>query len=219
MYSKIEKGVLKEFDERDLKDGHFECPEIVAVGKNAFAGCEALISVNLSNAKSIGVNAFSACINLTAVTLAQAECIGEYAFIDCQNLNRVALDQAKDIGEDAFVRCSKLKSVTLAETTTIGKNAFSRCPELQFVIINNIDPNREIEAIRLQLPEDLQSKQIRLKTDLEKCPINKEVLENNLPADLYNKIKTFSIELTFFKPIKSREDEETELLQNIASNL
>lgn len=41
MYSKIEKGVLTKFDERDLVNGHFNIPNsVTSIGKEAFVAVQ-----------------------------------------------------------------------------------------------------------------------------------------------------------------------------------
>lgn len=86
--------------------------QITELPEYAFAGCNALVNINLEGITKIGDYAFIENKSLVSVNSSAAETIGEYAFVYCDNLTQVTLGEAvTDIGEGAFSYCKKLSSV------------------------------------------------------------------------------------------------------------
>ena len=95
----------KQLTEIIIPDGY------TTLGKNAFRGCENLVSVHLPD---------------SLVT------ISDHCFEDCVQLKEIVIpDNVREIGGFAFKNCNRLESITLSkELTTIGSCAFEDCNAL-----------------------------------------------------------------------------------------
>lgn len=89
---------------------HFEGNPIAAIGNSAFAHCDNLVEVTVSEGiKSIGDQAFIWCKNLKTVTIPDGvEYIGSGAFDYCYELEHVSLPNSVVSAESAFSDCSKM---------------------------------------------------------------------------------------------------------------
>ena len=107
---------------------------VVAIGEEAFYGCERLISINISDGiTSIGGWAFWNCVNLTSIKLPNSLIsIGEYAFFACKSLASIELpDGLTSIGQYAFYFCESLSFIDIPDgVTSIGEGAFGLCRSL-----------------------------------------------------------------------------------------
>ena len=107
---------------------------VVAIGEEAFYGCERLISTNISDGiTSIGGWAFWNCVNLTSIKLPNSLIsIGEYAFFACKSLASIELpDGLTSIGQYAFYFCESLSFIDIPDgVTSIGEGAFGLCRSL-----------------------------------------------------------------------------------------
>ena len=129
---------------------------INSIGRNAFAGMNAVTAVSLpSSLTSINQYAFSDCGQLAAITIpAGVTQIGHSAFANCRSMNSIILpDTVYELGENAFAECAALQQIQLpksinciprglfcgagltsitvpAHVDTIGYGAFGRCGEL-----------------------------------------------------------------------------------------
>ena len=92
----------------------------------AFAGCDALQTVDLSHVKQVGENAFAE-TDLLSADLSNAESVGKYSFVYCESLEELKLNsQGTDIGEGAFSYCTSLEEAeNLNAVRQIGEYAFA----------------------------------------------------------------------------------------------
>lgn len=106
----------------------------------AFAGCEALETLNLpQELETIAPYAFTACNKLSTVTLPQGlKQMGDGAFSRCETLTSATINPEQDfaIGKDAFQDCKALSSVTIGQNVVeIMAGAFSGCTALTNPVI------------------------------------------------------------------------------------
>lgn len=115
---------------------------ITDIGDHAFANCNSLNSIKLSNnvenspIKIIGEYAFSNCKSLTHIILPQSiNTIAEGAFDGCEMLNNIILpNNLITITKNSFRSCKSLTSITIPENVnTIGDNAFQECFNIKYI--------------------------------------------------------------------------------------
>ncbi len=129
--------------------------KILAIGNNAFKGCQ-MQSVKVENGVgSIGNNAFRDCNQLSTIGFVEPtnlKEIGDYAFAGCTYLTSVKIpDQVQKLGNCAFMDCVNLSAVGLngvnadgnTSLTTIGSGLFYNCSSLTQIVfpdrVSNID--------------------------------------------------------------------------------
>lgn len=129
--------------------------KILAIGNNAFKGCQ-MQSVKVENGVgSIGNNAFRDCNQLSTIGFVEPtnlKEIGDYAFAGCTYLTSVKIpDQVQKLGNCAFMDCVNLSAVGMngvnadgnTSLTTIGSGLFFNCSSLTQVVypdrVSNID--------------------------------------------------------------------------------
>ncbi|MBQ8163200.1 MAG: leucine-rich repeat protein [Clostridia bacterium] len=113
---------------------------IKSIGNYAFAGCEKLASVNLSDVITLGKYAF-ANTAITSVTLPEhITVIPEGLFSESKSLKEVVLpDKLTRISEGAFFGCTSLEYLTLPEAlTTVEKNAFANSGLKKLTLSENV---------------------------------------------------------------------------------
>lgn len=107
---------------------------ISRIGKNAFAGCTNLQTIELpTNTHTIDCDAFSGCTGLTSVKFnINLSLINSYAFFGCSALKEVVLpSRVSDIGDHAFAHCTSLERFEASEELiTINSSAFFHCDAL-----------------------------------------------------------------------------------------
>ncbi|MDE6583937.1 MAG: leucine-rich repeat domain-containing protein, partial [Anaeroplasmataceae bacterium] len=107
---------------------------VTSIGYNAFAGCDSLESITLSNnLKKIQMFAFSNCSSLTSIVLPNSvNELGSNAFYNCSNLTNITLSHSlESINFGTFSNCSSLTSITIPNNVTqIDSNAFANCTSL-----------------------------------------------------------------------------------------
>lgn len=128
---------------------------ILAIGNNAFKGCQ-MQSIKIENGvNSIGNNAFQNCNQLTTIDFTEPtnlKEIGDYAFAGCTYLGAVKVpDQVTKLGNYCFKDCTNLTAINIngvsedgnTSLTTIGNGLFYNCISLSQVIfperVSNID--------------------------------------------------------------------------------
>ena len=114
-YSRIENGILKKFDERDLISGTYRVPKnVVIIGREAFKSCQRLEKINLANVTQIYNDAFAYCTNLRMVKFGKnLKYIDKYAFWRCENLEPINLDvKSTTIHWTAFMHCPNWEHVS-----------------------------------------------------------------------------------------------------------
>ena len=129
--------------------------KILAIGNNAFKGCQ-MQSVKVENGVGcIGNNAFRDCNQLSTIGFVEPtnlKEIGDYAFAGCTYLTSVKIpDQVQKLGNCAFMDCVNLSAVGLngvnadgnTSLTTIGSGVFYNCSSLTQIVfpdrVSNID--------------------------------------------------------------------------------
>ena len=121
-------------------------PAVKVIGKEAFAGCEQLINVELCEGlERIDEQAFIGCKSLTSITIpSTVKVIGQHAFRDCFELRNVKLNEGlEEIGHGAFTHCTSLTSIRIPSTVKeIGSHAFRGCTQLR-----NVELNEGLEII------------------------------------------------------------------------
>jgi len=113
---------------------------ITSVNAHAFAGMQALVSVEMADTViSLGESIFAACEKLTSIKLSEnLSGIPESAFNYCSTLASIHIPASvKSIASGAFDDCDKLVSVTMADgVETIGFRAFFDCDALSSVMMS-----------------------------------------------------------------------------------
>ncbi len=110
---------------------------VKAIADRAFFGHPMQAILFMGQIDSLGKQAFSGCENLLSITLPSVEAIGEYAFFNCKSLTAISIpDSVKDIGDAAFANCYALETLTIGTgLEQIGESAFSACHSLTSVVI------------------------------------------------------------------------------------
>ena len=103
---------------------------LTTIGNNAFSGCTALTTLDLSWVTTIGNEAFAGCTKLNRVTTTSLETIGDGAFSGCIALTSLNLPVANKIGAGAFDGCIKITKIVAPVVTEIGEGAFANCNAL-----------------------------------------------------------------------------------------
>ncbi len=141
---------------------------VISIGDNAFAYCENLTNIELSNnIRNIGKSAFSWCSKLTNITIPNSvTSIGAYAFSSCKSLTNITLGKnITNISSSAFSHCSSLENITIPESVTnIGDSAFENCASLSSIIlpegITNIGKNTFYECtnlVNIKIPNSVET--------------------------------------------------------------
>lgn len=125
------------------KDESFDIPDSVnTIGDFAFAGCENLKTITMSNrVKYIKEAAFASCEHLQDLTLSSLlQSIGKGAFSSCSTFKEIILpNDLKEIGEYAFYNCKNIKSIKIPDLVrSVGKGTFEFCENLESISLSNI---------------------------------------------------------------------------------
>ena len=114
---------------------------VTEIGNGAFADCDELREVNISEEcviSKLGYGTFSNCTQLSKLTLPKDgfETIESNAFYECSSLTSFVVGKnTKTIGASAFYGCSGLMEVTLSEgLQSVGSQAFSKCTALVNIV-------------------------------------------------------------------------------------
>lgn len=134
----------------------------ITIDFKAFANCEALTDVVLSNISSIGQQAFVNCKSLTTVEISNILSMGNGVFSGCENLKTAVVD-VTNIPSGLFENCKKLVSLEIGDNViSIGSSAFKNCR------LSNIN-----------LPYGLQSIGAHA---FNNCPIGELVIPNSVSS-------------------------------------
>lgn len=112
--------------------------KIIAIGKEAFQGCETLTTVTIPDTiASIGDCAFFQCKNITSFNLPNTiEYIGSDAFGWCTSLREISIpDNLKNVGSNPFTECSKLVKINVSVSNE------------NFATINNVLFNKKKKSV------------------------------------------------------------------------
>lgn len=144
--SEIENIGASAFYRTNIIEAHLP-DSLINLGDNAFAGCQALKSVNLSNSiTTINSGTFSGCILLSEINLPQKiENINSHAFKGCKSLTKITLpNNIKVISPSVFANCSSLSEIDMPDSVIIiGNSAFSGCSSLKRINLNKVMTIRE----------------------------------------------------------------------------
>lgn len=104
---------------------------INSIGEHLFNNCESLEKVKLGSLVSLPTATFTGCKNLkTVIGMSNITSIDAYCFHDCERLENVDLQNVTTIGQYGFQNCKTLSSIDLSNCTTIGWDAFNNCTSL-----------------------------------------------------------------------------------------
>ena len=107
---------------------------MTSIGKNAFTGCNTLLTVSIPNSvTTIGDWAFQNCSGLTSVTIPNSiTTIGIGTFKNCSSLTSVTIPNSVElIKVDAFNGCSNLTTLIIGSgIKSIYTRSFAFCTEL-----------------------------------------------------------------------------------------
>ena len=143
-------------------------PEIKEIPKYAFAGCDALKTINLENVTKIDEYAFMEC-GLENVNISAVETVGDYAFVSNRKLASVKFSEnGTDIGEGAFSYCDPLATVeNINFAENIGDYAFA------YTAITEVDLTAAVAIGKnVFLKEELTPFKVTLGEDVEKIGDN-----------------------------------------------
>lgn len=115
---------------------------ITSIGHGAFAECDSLASIKISeNVTYIGGSAFAGCSKLADVEIPSViTAIGDSLFMGCSNLASITISEnVKNIGAKAFMGCENLEIVidNYQDSITVGDGAFEGCKNITYT---KIDP-------------------------------------------------------------------------------
>ncbi|MCQ2071209.1 MAG: leucine-rich repeat domain-containing protein, partial [archaeon] len=113
---------------------------VTSIGKYAFYGCSALVSVSLPDTlNSIGADAFYGCKLLKSINIpSSVNSIGTYAFYGCKALTAMDMHAVSTIGAYSFYGCTALKTVDLGSASTVGLSAFRGCTALTSANLSSV---------------------------------------------------------------------------------
>ncbi|MDR2913001.1 MAG: leucine-rich repeat protein [Alistipes sp.] len=109
--------------------------DVTAIGRQAFGGCVALTTINLSKMDFIASQAFAGCEALTTIDLSSVRIIEQRAFNGCAAASSVKLGpNLTEIGDDAFAACTALANVYIEALNP---------PTINLLSGNNFSPNTD----------------------------------------------------------------------------
>jgi len=121
--------------------------DVVEIGKNAFANCRDLVTLDLpGNLRCIGDRSFEGCDSLSYVEIPNGvQVIGHHAFSQCKSLKSIILPNSiRIIEEFAFSGCISLVEIEIPNSVeSIGRSAFA------FSGLSRIDLHDSIKRIGL----------------------------------------------------------------------
>ena len=107
----------------------------------AFYNCDSLRSVNTSSLENIHYDetgmlfgAFAECNNLVSVDLSNVTSIGQRAFYNCTSLSNVDLTNVDKISSAAFYNTA-IKEIDVSDKEFVGYNAFGECENLKTAVL------------------------------------------------------------------------------------
>ncbi len=114
---------------------------VTEVEAKAFKDCTGLQTLNISGSGKIGSNAFNGCIALQSVDISKSNIneIGANTFNNCKSLRTVSLnDSLLSLDDSAFLNCISLQDITIpASVNEVGDNCFYGCTGLTKATVNN----------------------------------------------------------------------------------
>ena len=109
-----------------------------SISYEAFNGCSALESIDLTNVESMRPKAFINCTGLESIYIPKIKQLGNKEFSGCKNLKNVNLPYLEQLfitaGENTtFGYCSSLININIPNVTKIGKETFNGCSALESI--------------------------------------------------------------------------------------
>ncbi|MGI5068402.1 leucine-rich repeat domain-containing protein [Treponema denticola] len=135
-----------------IPDGITEIEDATSPGNGAFKDCTEISSIKFPQTLTkIGKNAFARCTGLTSLDLSACTSltkISENAFYGCTGLVSISMPASlAEIGWGAFYKCTGLTSITLpANLTRIDYNAFSGCTGITSLTIDSANTKYKTEG-------------------------------------------------------------------------
>ena len=125
---------------------------LATLSERTFLNCTALQKVVLpDDVQVIGENAFYGCAALTTVNLSQVTWIEQRAFRGCTSLEALTLDNVAAINLEAFYGCTSLQTLKLPKCTKFANYVVSGCSALIRIEVTatgdivHIEDNENIE--------------------------------------------------------------------------
>jgi hypothetical protein len=134
-------------------------PELTTIEVNAFAGCAALVAIDMSGVTTIINGAFNGCEKLQTVLMEEVERIendtsgAAGAFNKCTALTWVSLPKVAKIGKRTFKDCTALATVSTPNATVLEDNAFDGCTSLESLTLGATPPELGDAVFAANMPE------------------------------------------------------------------
>lgn len=158
--------------------------EVIAIGEEAFYGCEDLTGIKLpTSLESLRMSAFEDCSNLIEIEIpTSVTYIGSYAFSGCTGLTRIEIpNSVTTLREDIFSGCSNLSKVKISDSVQeLESGIFRYCSSL-----TSIEIPKGVESIRTYAFEECENLKTIFfysnnlldiaSTAFENCPAIKEI--------------------------------------------
>ncbi len=111
--------------------------DITEIEPYAFYDCVGVVKFNLpAGIKTVGEYAFAGCEKLASINLTDVVSIGKYAFSNTALVSVTLPEYITEIPEGLFKDSAQLKEISLSEKlTSIGKDAFYGCKSLEYIIL------------------------------------------------------------------------------------
>ncbi len=106
------------------------------IGEAAFAGCTALIQVQLLRAKRLRKRLFAGCTNLKTCLCEHAEEIEAYCFSGCIKLQQFNFASFLSVGKYAFAGCESLQAATFQDGIYLDAHALQDCCNLEKICLS-----------------------------------------------------------------------------------
>ncbi len=106
--------------------------EVLAIDKDAFAGCNMLEDIDIQNVIHLESGALFECAALQHIHNGALTRVHDYAVQSCKKLESIDLSLCEEIDSYGFSGCTLLNGVNLTNLRSVGKHAFSDCSKLTF---------------------------------------------------------------------------------------
>ncbi len=127
---KLKKITFQNFVDRD-KIEHEDYHGAITIGKYAFRNCTSLTEiVNQARLTTVLDEAFAGCTALTSIDISELRVTGSAVFSGCESLSEVVTGAATNVGKNMFQNCTALRSVEFAGEY-LNAQAFSGCTSLK----------------------------------------------------------------------------------------
>ena len=118
---------------KSFNDMGEKLPNVRTLALNAFNGCSALESIDLSRVETLEGQLFTGCTSLKSVDLSTVTTIGRTCFSGCSSLTSVKWGKIDAIPERCFEYCAGLEEFSAPNVTYVANSAFEGCSSLRKV--------------------------------------------------------------------------------------